>query len=456
MYLLYSILMVSWGILLIPIFLYKAWRHHKYLPGLRQRLGRLPENLRSRGTPTIWFHCCSVGETLSVQPLAHLFHQRFPQARFVFSTVTSTGQSIARQRFSIYGEANTFFFPIDLASVAKRVLDFIRPAMIIIIDTEIWPNVVHQAWRRSIPVVLVNGRISAASFRYYRWARPVLRRVFRNYRILLMKSDEDARRILQMGAPPDKVLVTGNLKYDLDLVKRDATAAAAGSLDEALGPEAIDAPLIVAGSTHPGEEDILLEVLGRVRNVPGLEHTRLLLAPRHPERFDEVAGLVERAGYAVQRRTRENAEVRAPVLLLDTMGELAAAYRFATIAFVGGTLVRRGGHSILEPALYAKPIVIGPSTENFSQVVEEFLQQEAVRQITATEENRSAQVGQLSDAITGLLQDRAACAALGRAACSVLENNSGATHRTMEKIAEIYEETDAVKSAPSLWFNSGL
>jgi len=150
---------------------------------------------------------------------------------------------------------------------------------------------------------------------------------------------------------------------------------------------------------------------------------------------------VERAGYAVQRRTQKKAEVRAPVLLLDTIGELAAAYRFATIAFVGGTLVRRGGHSILEPALYAKPIVIGPSTENFSQVVEEFLQQGAVRQISATEENRSAQVRELSDAFKGLLLDRAACATLGRAACSVLENNSGATHRTIERIAAIYEET---------------
>ena len=440
MYLLYSILMVSWGILLIPIFLYNAWRHHKYLPGLAQRLGRLPESLCSRGTPTIWFHCCSVGETLSVQPLTHLLHQRFPQARMVFSTITNTGQSIARQRFSVYGEANTFFFPIDLASVAKRVLDHIQPAMIIIIDTEIWPNVVHQAWKRRIPVVLVNGRISATSFRYYRLARPVLRRVFQNYRILLMKSDEDARRILQMGAPPDRVLVTGNLKYDLDMGRREVTAAMAESLEEELGPVATDAPLIVAGSTHPGEEDILMEVLRRIQNVPGLEHTRLLLAPRHPERFDEVAALVHSAGYAVQRRTRKKAEARASVLLLDTIGELAAAYRFATIAFVGGTLVRRGGHSILEPALYAKPIVIGPSTENFSQVVEEFLQKDAVQQITATEESRGAQVRQLSDTIIRLLQDRAACAALGKAAYSVLESNSGATHRTMERIAEIYEE----------------
>ena len=192
MYLLYSILLVFWGILLIPAFLYKAWRRGTYLPGMSQRLGRLPDSLRFDGRATIWFHSCSVGETLSLQPLVQVLHQRFPDARFVFSTITRTGQQIAVQRFAIYGEGNTFYFPIDFASVARRVLDWIQPAMIVIIDTEIWPNTLHQAHRRAIPVMLVNGRISAASFRYYRCARLLLRRVFQNYRALLMQSDEDA------------------------------------------------------------------------------------------------------------------------------------------------------------------------------------------------------------------------------------------------------------------------
>ncbi len=438
MYLIYSILMIAWGILLIPVFFYKAWRYQKYLPGLRQRLGHLPDSLRSDGRPTIWFHSCSVGETLSVQPLVHALHLRFPEARFVFSTITNTGQVIAKQRFAKYGEGNSFFFPIDLASIARRVLDWIRPVMIIIIDTEIWPNVLHEACRRGVSVVLVNGRVSAASFRYYRWARPILRNVFQNYRVLMMKSDEDAARIRYMGASPDKVVVTGNIKYDKDLVEKEVTEAQARSLDAALGLGADSAPLIVAGSTHPGEEVVLIDVLSRVRRTPGLEKTRLLLVPRHPERFDAVAELITSAGFTVKRRTDPNGSSPEAILLLDTLGELATAYRFATIAFVGGTLIQHGGQSILEPALYAKPIVIGPSMENFPQIIDEFRGRGAVRQISATEADKAAQASELSQVFIGLLQDKSAREALGRAASAVLEENRGAAGRTIDKITEIY------------------
>ena len=303
MYLLYSILLVIWGILLIPVFLYKAWRHKKSLPGLSQRLGQLPDSLRFDGRATIWFHSCSVGETLSLQPLVHNLHRRFPDARFVFSTITKTGQEVAIQRFAAYGEGNTFYFPIDLASVVRRVLDWIQPAMIVIIDTEIWPNTLNQARRRGIPVILANGRISASSFRYYRLARPVLRRVFQNYRALMMQSDEDAARIAQMGAPAAKIAVTGNIKIDRELVDGNSDEALFRSLDEAFGFSELNAPLIVAGSTHAGEEQILLDVLRRIRRISGLEQTRLLLAPRHPERFDAVARLAEQSGFRIRRRT---------------------------------------------------------------------------------------------------------------------------------------------------------
>src|SRR5579875_2622725 len=157
MYALYSFVFSAWVILMTPFFLFKAWRHQKYLPALRQRLGQLPDSLKFDGRPTIWIHSCSVGETLSVQPLAHALSQRFPQCRFVFSTITKTGQAIAQERFKRYGEGSTFYFPIDLAAIANRVLDWIQPAMLITIDTEIWPNVMHEAHRRGIPVVMVNG-----------------------------------------------------------------------------------------------------------------------------------------------------------------------------------------------------------------------------------------------------------------------------------------------------------
>ena len=443
MYLIYSILMVAWGVILLPVFLYKAWRYQKYLPGLKQRLGYLPVSLRADGRPTVWFHSCSVGETLSVQPLVHALHESFPEARFVFSTITNTGQVIARQRFAKYGEGNSFFFPIDLASVAKRVLAWMQPVMMIIIDTEIWPNVLHQACRRNIPVILVNGRVSAASFRYYRWARPALRRIFLNYRVLLMKSEEDAVRIRAMGAKPGKILVTGNLKYDRDLVEREVSELQARSLTEAFGLDSTDDPLIVAGSTHPGEEQILLDTLRKVRRTQGLEQTRLLLVPRHPERFDAVADLAARAGFPVQRRTTPAGASSAPVLLLDTLGELATAYRFATVAFVGGTLIQHGGQSILEPALYAKPIVIGPSMDNFPQIIDEFRSRGGIRQISAPVNSKTAQVDELSRAFIELLKDPAARETLGKAAYSIFENNRGAARMTVEKITEIYREVTA-------------
>jgi len=443
MYPLYSMLLVFWGILLLPVFLYKAWRRHKTIPGIGQRLGRLPEGLRFDGRNTIWFHACSVGETLSLQPLVQALHARFPEARFLFSTVTKTGQQVAAQRFAVYGNGNTFYFPIDLATVAGRVLHWIQPVMLVIVDTEIWPNLLRLAHRRRIPVVLANGRISPSSFRYYRWARPVLRKVFRNYRVLMMQSGEDAARIASLGAPQEKIVITGNIKCDKDLVETESADAVARNLEMEFGLGKSGGPLIVAGSTHPGEEQILLEVLQRLRCIPGLQHTRLLLAPRHPERFDSVAQLATRHGFEIRRRTdRAGSIPDAPVLLLDSLGELAAAYRFAAIAFVGGSLVRHGGHSIVEPAMHSKAIVTGPSMDNFRQIFEEFRAHNGVRQISAGEERRGMQIQQLLDVFRTLLQSEEDRNALGRAALSILERNRGAAQRTGETIAAIFEETN--------------
>ncbi|HTY63713.1 MAG TPA: 3-deoxy-D-manno-octulosonic acid transferase [Acidobacteriota bacterium] len=441
MYFLYSGLLVVWGILLVPAFLYKAWRRGTWLPGFSQRMGRLPESLRSDGRPTIWFHSCSVGETLSLQPLVHDLHGRFPDARFVFSTVTQTGQQIAARSFVAFGEGNTFYFPIDFASVVKRVLDWIQPAMIVIIDTEIWPNTVHQANRRDIPVMLVNGRISANSFRYYRRARPLLRKVFGNYRALLMQSDEDASRIARMGAPFDKIFVTGNIKIDRGMPDPKSEETLRRNLEESFAFSTLDAPLIVAGSTHPGEEQILLDALRHIRQKPSLEETRLLLAPRHPERFDEVTRLAEQNGFKVCRRSGGPCTpAEAAVLILNSIGELAAAYRFATIAFVGGTLVRHGGHSILEPALHSKAIVVGTSVENFRQIVEEFRAHGGVRQIGAGPEAPELQLQQLLDVFLHLLQNAKEREDLGRAAFSILERNRGTTQRAGERIAAVFEK----------------
>jgi 3-deoxy-D-manno-octulosonic-acid transferase len=445
MYILYSILMVAWGLILFPSLLIKWWRNRKASQGIRQRFGRLPESLRAAGRPTLWFHACSVGEALSIQPLAQMLNQRFPEARFVFSTITHGGQLIAEQRFARYGAGNVFYFPIDLSAVAKRVIGWIRPSLVVFVDTEIWPNIIHQLRRQNIPVVLVNGRISTRSFPYYRFFRPFLRRVFRDYALLMMKSEEDAERIRLIGAPADRVVVSGNIKYDGALVEKEITQAQSQALREALGLGTDGDSLLVAGSTHSGEEQILLYVLHRIRKTAGLEHTRLLIAPRHAERFDAVALLAERAGFRVRRRSGSAAPAEdAEVLLLDTIGELATAYRFASIAFVGGTLVRKGGHSIMEPAMYAKPIIIGPSMENFPQIADEFLIRGGIRQIKAGEEDPEAQVEQLLEAFIPWLRDPSAGAAAGRAAYSVLEVNRGAAERMAGKIAALLGEAGSL------------
>ncbi len=452
-----------------PFFLYQAWRHQKYLPALRQRLGHLPESVRGdKHKPTIWIHSCSVGETLSVVPLAQALHQRFPDARFVFSTITRTGQAIASERFAVYGAGCTFYFPVDLASIANRVLDWVQPTLLVTIDTEIWPNLLHEAHRRSIPIALCNGRISAESFRWYIKVAWALRAVFQNYALLLMKSTEDAQRAKRLGAPPARTLVSGNLKYDRGLAEAATLDAQARALDAALALSPSVGPLIVAGSTHPGEEAVLLAVLKRLRALPGLAGTRLLLVPRHPERFAAVAELARREGFPVRRRSengvpsdgppapttgnregeargstpeaRSSTDAPPPVLLLDTLGELTAAYGFATVAFVGGTLISHGGQSIMEPALHGKPIVVGPSMDNFPGIIDDFRDAGAIVQIAATDADQEAQRAQLTDAFARLLQDPAERERMGNAARSIFQASQGATQFTVDHLAVLYEK----------------
>jgi len=288
---------------------------------------------------------------------------------------------------------------------------------------------------------MVNGRISAQSFQYYRWLQPLMGPVFQNYSLFLMKSREDAGRLQRMGAPPSKLRVSGNIKYDRNLVEKDVTEAQASALDSALALTVGKAPLIVAGSVHEGEEQTVLDALRRVRLAPGLENTRLLLVPRHPERFAPVALLAERQGWRVKRRSDPApGDPSADVLVLDALGELATAYQFATVVFVGGTLIPHGGQSIMEPAVYGKAIVVGPSMKNFPQIIDDFIERGGIAQISADQTNKEAQARQLADAFVRLLQDPEAREAMGRAAHSVFEGSQGATQYTVDHIAAIFEE----------------
>lgn len=434
MYFVYSLLLGIYAALMVPVLLYRAVFKKKPFPGFRERFGRLPHALKNDGRQTLWLHACSVGEALSLQPLIEELIARYPEARIVISTITAGGQAVAREKYAKYVGDGVFYFPVDLPNVVRKVFDTIQPSILVVVDTEIWPNVLRRANQLGIPAVLVNGRISAKSFRTYRHLTPFLAPVLSCFHLLLMKDQVDVDRIVKMGASPSRVRLTGNMKYDVSA--KAITADQRNALDTALGITATPGPVIVAGSTHEGEEDALFAALAEIRKREDLSETRLLLAPRHIERAGSVAGLAERCGFTVTRRSAATPVPGADILLLDTLGELATAYWFADVAFVGGTLVPVGGHSIMEPALFGKPTVVGPRMQNFGNLAADFVEEGALAQ-TTLDATAPGCATELADALAKLLADGAARAAMGSAARSLFERSQGATKLTADAIAEV-------------------
>lgn len=419
MYLLYSLLLGATLALLSPYFLLKGLRQNKYLHSLRARLGRVPEALRQPKVGALWVHAVSVGEALAVAPLIKELRARFPGRKIFVSTTTRTGQEMAAKRLEADG---TFYFPLDFAFACRRALEAVQPALVVIAETEIWPNFLRQARRAGARVVFVNGRISDRSLRGYRLWRFFVRRSLSHADFFLMQSEEDARRIRALGAPPGRVAVGGNLKYDLPQPARPAFLA---ELERA----AQGSPIVVAGSTMRGEEELLLDALLVSCEVKGPRPV-LLLAPRHPERFETVAQLLHTRGLRVVRRSRWRSDGHRPeVVLLDTLGELAGVYAAATVAFVGGSLVQHGGHNPIEPALWAKPVLFGPSMENFRSIAQALVEARGAFQV------RTPQA--LGILLATLLNDPEACRRAGAAARAVVERERGAAARCAERIAAL-------------------
>lgn len=418
---------------LAPVFLLRGLRRGKYLGSLRERFGGVPE--RTGPEPALWIHAVSVGEVLAAEPLVRAAAEELRGWRVVVSTTTATGQAVARERFP---ELEILYFPLDLPFAVSRALDRVRPSAVCIVETEIWPNFLAACRLRGVPVILANGRISDRSFRRYRRAGPLLGPILAEFHAIMMQSSDDADRMLVLGAPRDRVTVAGNLKYDLDRDALEARLSARrAEAERALGlPDR--RPLVIAGSTVDGEEPIVARALALVRRETGLGGARLLVAPRHPERFDEAERLLAAEGLRVVRRsTATHAEaVAADVLLLDTIGELAALYAHADVVFVGGSLVARGGHNILEPALYGKPVVVGPHTENFRRIVSDFAAAGAVVQLGAGATGDSA-AGPLAAELARLLSDPAAARGMGERGAAVLRENRGATRRTLDRIRAV-------------------
>jgi len=428
MYALYSALLALFLLLTLPYWLLQMMRHGKYRAGLRQRFGAVPAGLVERGKnsekPSIWVHAVSVGEVVASSAVIETLRKELPGHRVLISTTTSTGQKLARQRF---GERNVFYFPVDFAFAIRPYLDALRPELVVVAETEFWPNFLHLAKGSGARVAVINCRISDRSLpgykRFRRWLPRLLEKTLANVDLFLAQTQEDRRRLIEIGADEDKVKVTGNLKFD---VAPPPPPAVVASLRESFDRSAAG-PILVCGSTLEDEEGSLLLAF---RNIC-VNHPKavMMLAPRHPERFPEVAELVEKLGFRMSRRSLWSGEPLAGgVFLVDSIGELTALYSLATVAFVGGSLVPRGGHNILEPALYGVPIVTGNHYENFRDIVNFFASRNAVRIVGLAE---------LPLVFMELIENVDERAMLGRNALAALESQRGVTDRTVSALLEL-------------------
>jgi len=422
MYVLYSALLAFFLVLTLPYWLLQMMRHGKYRAGLRQRFGAVPSALAGRGEkPVIWIHAVSVGEVVASSEIVKALQQKFPSHRILISTTTSTGQKLAALRF---GADNVFYFPLDFTFAIRPYLDALRPELVVVAETEFWPNFLRLAKRSGARIAVINCRISDRSLPGYKrirsWFPRLLEKTLENVDLFLAQTEEDARRLVEIGAAESKVTVVGNLKFD---VAPPPSPAILESLRESFRYSEAQ-PVLVCGSTLDGEEGPLLSAF---RNILA-NHPKavMMLAPRHPERFAEVAALVEQLGFRMWRRSLWSGEaLTGGVFLVDSIGELAALYSLATVAFVGGSLVPRGGHNILEPALYGVPMVTGDHYENFRDIVNFFAKRNAVRIVT---------VADMPLVFMELIENGVERTRLGRNAREAFESQRGATARTISAL----------------------
>jgi len=428
MYALYSALLAFFLALTLPYWLLQMMRHGKYRAGLRQRFGAVPRSLTGRGLQrAIWVHAVSVGEVVASSAVVNALREKFPSHRVLVSTTTSTGQKLAAQRF---GPENVFYFPLDFALAVRPYLDALRPELVVVAETEFWPNFLRLSKRSGARIAVINCRISDRSLPGYKrfrfWLPRLLAKTLGNVDLFLAQTEEDQQRLIEIGAAETKVTVAGNLKFDgapppspkiVASLRQDFSSPGSG-------------PVLVCGSTLEDEEGSLLSAF---RNILA-NHPKavMILAPRHPERFPAVAALVEQLGFRMSRRSLWSGEALAGgVFLVDSIGELAALYSLATVAFVGGSLVPRGGHNILEPAMYGVPIVIGSHYEDFRDVVNFFVSRNAVRIVGLAE---------LPLVFMELIDNSDERATLGRNALAALESQRGATDRTISALVELMSE----------------
>lgn len=405
----YQILLVFFFFIFWPFFIQKIAK------GLKQRLGFFNESINRIGKEElIWAHAASVGEVIAIGNLIKALKKECPKHNYVISTLTSTGQATARR---IVPDARAFiYFPLDFSCVVGRVLDTIKPKLLIITETELWPNFIREAKKRMIPIIVANGRISMNSFGRYKKVKFLMKRVLENIDVFLMQSHVDAARIIALGANPATVTVTGNLKFD---VGEDILL---DSKDNYLPP--FREVIFVAGSTHRGEEVIILDVYGEI--IKSYPHMVLILAPRHMQRIGEVERLLSSRNFRFTRRSELPSPFKGnsldQIILLDTVGELTHFYALAKVVFVGGSLIPVGGHNILEPASLGKGVLFGPYMDNFEEIAQSFVLRGAGRVISNRKE--------LLDSILELLSNPEELERMGKTALEIVKANKGSAEKS--------------------------
>ena len=425
MHLLYSAALILYFLAAIPTVVYRRMRRGKAIGRIADRLGRLPDAINIDHAPSIWIHAVSVGEVLAAQSLFKELRERYPGHRLVLSTTTVTGQVVAIQ----CGQAldAVFYAPLDLPPFVARSLDRVSPDLVVFVDTEIWPNWLRACRRRGVKTLIVNGRISDRSYRRYRLAQPFMRRFLRDLDHVCAQTDVWGRRFVDLGLSSDRLSVTGSLKFDALDIASAASALHVGDRALQYFAFAVDRPVVLAASTLRGEEEPVLRAFQQVCTITN--DAVLILAPRHPERAEEAMKLARRQGFEAVLRTGLSLETPpdARVVVLDTIGELPRLFQLATLVFVGGSLVPAGGHNILEPAVFGKPILFGPNMQNFREIAELFVRHRAALQVHTEAE--------LERALVALLEDPVKCASLGAAARALVDANKGARAKTLRDMA---------------------
>ncbi len=434
----YNLALLAALLLSAPWWLWRMATTHKYRAGLLERLGRIPRQRLglhsaepSDARPVLWLHAVSVGEVLAVTRLVAELEQALPGYRLLISTTTRTGQELARARF---GAGRVFYCPLDLPWAVRACHRALRPRLFLLAETEFWPNLLTACFRRGIPVAVVNARISDRSWPRYHRLRGLWRGFLERLSCVLAQSELDAERLRALGCAAPRVHVAGNLKYDVRAPQQSEAV-------RLLAAQGSDLRFVVAGSTLQGEEAALLQAWPHL--LAADPRLALVLAPRHPERFNEVAALLEQSGFGWRRRSQWGAPARSlqpgEIILLDTIGELASLYSLAAVAFVGGSLVPAGGHNPLEPAQFSVPVVMGPHTNNFRAIVDDLLAHDALRSTTPEE---------LAGTLLALLRDRAAAQALGERGRAVFDRQAGATGRCVQALCDLLAQGSAMGARP--------